>query len=319
MTRITLWMLSACLFVFVTGSSLVSGQTFPTKPIRIVVGDVGGSTDFVGRIIAQGITGPMGQPVIVQNRGGSDLPQVVASSQPDGYTLLLNGSTVWLLPYLQDNAPYDPVRDFSPITLITSAPQVLVMHPSAPVKSVKELIALAKAKPGELNFSSSPAGGSSHLAGELFKAMAGVKITWIGYKGSGPALIALLGGEVQMSFTSPISATQQVKAGKLRALAVTSPEPSALSPGLPAIAETLPGYESRSVQGIWAPAKTPVPVIRRLNQEIVRALNQPDVKQKVFANGSEVVGDSPEQFSAMIKNDMARMGKVIKDAHIHID
>ena len=296
-----------------------SGQSFPNKPIRIVVGEPGGSTDFLARLIAQNAAGPLGQPVIVQNRGGTDLQQVVANATPDGYTLLLNGSTVWLQPYLQDNVNYDPIKDFAPITMTTAAPQVLVVHPSSPVKSVKELIALAKSKPGGLNFSSSPAGGSSHLAGELFKYMAGVNIVWVPYKGSGPALIALLGGDVQMSFTSPVSASPHVKSGKLRALAVTSPEPSSLSPGLPPIAETLPGYESRSVQGIWAPGKTPAPVVKTLNQEIVRALARPEVKQKVVDFGSEVVANSPEQFGAMIKADMARMGKVIKAAGIHVD
>ncbi len=297
-----------------------AAQSFPQKPIRILAGEPGGSTDFVARLVAQGISPSLGQPVIVQNHGGSDLPQLVARSAPDGYTLLLNGSTVWLLPYLQDNAPYDPVRDFAPITLITSAPQVLVVHPSSPVNSVQELIALAKAKPGSLNFSSSPAGGSSHLAGELFKSMAGVNIVWVPYKGSGPALLALLSGEVQITFATPLSAAPHIKSGKLRALAVTSPEPSALSPGLPTVATSgVPGYESRSIQAIWAPARTPAAVVRRLNQEMVRALNHPVTKQRVFDNGSEIVADTPADAVAVIKADMNRMGKVLKAAHIRVE
>ena len=297
-----------------------AAQSFPQKPIRILAGEPGGSTDFVARLVAQGISPSLGQPVIVQNHGGSDLPQLVARSAPDGYTLLLNGSTVWLLPYLQDNAPYDPVRDFAPITLITSAPQVLVVHPSSPVNSVQELIALAKAKPGSLNFSSSPAGGSSHLAGELFKSMAGVNIVWVPYKGSGPALLALLSGEVQITFATPLSAAPHIKSGKLRALAVTSPEPSALSPGLPTVAASgVPGYESRSIQAIWAPARTPAAVVRRLNQEMVRALNHPVTKQRVFDNGSEIVADTPADAVAVIKADMNRMGKVLKAAHIRVE
>ena len=297
-----------------------AAQSFPQKPIRILAGEPGGSTDFVARLVAQGISPSLGQPVIVQNHGGSDLPQLVARSAPDGYTLLLNGSTVWLLPYLQDNAPYDPVRDFAPITLITSAPQVLVVHPSSPVNSVQELIALAKAKPGSLNFSSSPAGGSSHLAGELFKSMAGVNIVWVPYKGSGPALLTLLSGEVQITFATPLSAAPHIKSGKLRALAVTSPEPSALSPGLPTVAASgVPGYESRSIQAIWAPARTPAAVVRRLNQEMVRALNHPVTKQRVFDNGSEIVADTPADAVAVIKADMNRMGKVLKAAHIRVE
>ena len=318
-TRFILWMISIGTVAFCAGAAF--GQDYPNKPVRFVVGSAGGSTDFMARLIAPGLSGSLGQPVIVQNRGGSGLPQtLVASALPDGYTLLLNGSPVWLLPFLQDKVSYDPVLDFVTITLTTSSPNVLVVHPSMSANSVKELIALAKAKPGQLNFSSSPAGSSPHLAGELFKSMAGVNMVWVPYKSASPALIALLGGEVQLMFATPLSAAPHVKAGRLRALAVTSPRPTPVAPGLPTVAASgLPGYESRSMQAVWAPAKTPASIIKRLNEEIVRVLNQPEVKQKVFDFGSEVVGNSPAEALAIIKADMARMGRVIRDAGIRAE
>jgi tripartite-type tricarboxylate transporter receptor subunit TctC len=224
------------------------------------------------------------------------------------------------MPFLQSNTGYDPVRDFSPITLVTSAPNVLVVHPATPAHTVRELIALAKARPGTLNFSSSPAGGTSHLAGELFKAMAGIDIVWVPYKGAGPALVALVGGEVQVMFGNPLAVAPHLKANRLRALAVTTPEPSALAPGLPTVASSgLPGYESRAMQGIWAPAKTPAAVVQRLNQEVLRALSVPEIRQKILDSGAEPAGSSPEEFAELIKSDMARMGKVIKNAGIHVE
>jgi len=300
-------------------ANVVRADTYPSKPIRIVAGEAGGSTDFMSRLVAPGLAASMGQPVIVQNRGGNGLPQsLVANASPDGYTLLLNGSPVWLLPFLQDKVAYDPIRDFFVITLTSSSPNVLVVHPSMPATSVKDLIALAKAKPGQLNYSSSPAGSTPHLAAELFKSMAGIKMLWVPYKSASPALVALLGGEVQLMFATPLSAAPHVKTSRLRALAVTSPEPTALAPGLPTVASAgLPGYETRSMQAIWAPAKTPSAISRRLNEEIVRVLNQPEMKRKVFEFGSEVVACSPAEALSIIKADMARMGKVIRDTGAH--
>ena len=308
------WMFAAAMIA----AGAACAETFPDKPVRIVCGEPGGSTDFMARVIAPGLAKSLGQPVIVQNRGGNGLPQaLVANALPDGYTLLLNGSPVWLLPFLQEHVSYDPIRDFATVTLTTSAPNVLVVHPSLPAQSVAELIALAKARPGQLNFGSSPAGSSPHLAAELFKSMAGINLVWVPYKSAGPALIALLGGEVQLMFATTLSAAPHVKGGRLRALAVTSPQPTALAPGLPTVsASGLPGYESRSMQAVWAPAKTPAAVVKRLNEDIVRALNQPDVKQKIFDYGSEVVGTTPAEGTAIIKADMARLGKVIKDGGI---
>jgi len=231
--------------------------------------------------------------------------------------LLAAGTALWLLPLMQ-KVPYDPVKDFSPISVVTSAPNVLVVHPGVPANSVKELVALAKAKPGMLNYGSSVVGTSSHLATELFKAMAGVDIVRVGYKGGGPARTALLAGEVQMVFAGAEATLMSlVKSGKLRALAVTSPQPSVLAPGLPTVAASgVPGYESGSLDCIFAPAKTPPSIILRLNQEIVRVINQSEVKQKLFNAGVETVGSSPEELAAKIKSEMARLGNILKDISI---
>jgi len=293
------------------------GQNYPAKPIRIVTGAAGGGGDFASRLVVQAISGPLGQPVIVDNRSGSLLAaEAVSKAPPDGYTLTVQGAVLWILPLLY-KAPYDAVRDFAPISLMLREVSVLAVHPSLPAKSVKELIALAKAKPGELSYSSSQVGGQSHLAMELFKSMAGADIVHIPYKGAGAATIGLLSGQVQLMINSAPPMMPHVKAGKLRALAVTSAEPSLLVPGLPTVAATgLPGYESVSMTCILAPAKTPAAVINRLNQEIVRALNQPDIKSRFLSAGAETVGSSPEELAATIKADQARMDKIIKDAGI---
>ena len=272
---------------------------------------------MAARLIAQGISGPLGQPVVVENRPPFITTETVAKAPPDGYSMLLNGSIVWVLPLLQKNVPWDPLRDFSPLTLVSSAPLTLVVHPSLPVKSVKELIALAKARPGKLDYSSAGQGVPPQIAAELFKSMAGVNIVSVNYKGSGEALTALIAGEVQVAFGNAAPVTPHITSGKLRALAVTSSEPSKLAPGLPTVAASgLPGYEYVSVIVMLAPAKTPEAIIRRLNQEIVRALNNPDVKQKFLDFGVESRSSSPEELAATVKTDMARMGKVIKDAGI---
>lgn len=303
------------------GADVVSGQTYPNKPIRMVTSAAGGSADFAARLIAQGLTGDLGQQVVVDNRGGSVSTSVgiVAKAPPDGYTLLLYASSLWIAPLLQQ-VPYDPVRDFSPIILAASSPYILVVHPAVPATSVKELIALAKAKMGELNYGSSGLGTANHLAAELFNAMAGVNIVHVPYKGAGPALNALIGGQLQLMFPSAGSVTSHIKSGRLRALGVTSAEPSALAPGLPTVAASgVPGYESLLIMGIFAPAGVPAALIKRLNQEIVKVLQKADVKEKLFNSGVEAVGGSPEQLAVSVKSEMARLGKVIKDAGIRAD
>ena len=289
-----------------------SGQIYPNKPIRIVTAPPGGGGDTVARLIAQNISISLGQPVVVDNRGGVVSADIVAKARPDGYTLLSYGAEVWLRPFLQSNTPYDPVRDYAPITLSLSSPGILVVHPSLPVKSVKELIAYAKTRNGELNYAMSTIGASQHLAAELFKVMAGVNITRVAYKGSAPANNSLLAGETHLAFPPAPSVMPYVKSGKLTALAITSSTPSALAPGIPTLsASGLTGFHTTSVYGMLAPAGTPVKIINQLNQEIVRGINKADVKEKFFNLGLEVVGNTPEQFAVMIKSEMARMGKVI--------
>jgi len=261
-----------------------------------------------------------GQPVIVENRGGSGVIPIdtAAKALPDGHTLLVFGSALWLLPFIQ-NVSYS-VRDFSPITLAVTTPLLLVVHPSLPVKSVKELVAVAKAKPGALNYASGIAGSATHLPAELFKAMAGVNIVRVAYKGGGPALIAVLGGEAQVMFATSSGAGPHVSSGRLRALAVTSAQPSALFPDLPTVAASgLPGYDAASIMCVFAPARTPAALVSRLNQEIVRILNTPNVKERFIRAGSEVVAGSPEQLAATMNADVARLGKVIKDAGIRAE
>ena len=298
--------------------SLASAQSYPARPVRIVTGGTGSNSDFAARVIAQALTGALRQQVIVENRpSGVILGEIVAKASPDGYTLLVSGSSFWLAPFLQPKLPWDPVKDFAPVILAASAPNLVVVHPSMTVKSVTELIALAKARAGELDYASGSTGSTPHLAAELFKAMAGVDITRINYKGSGPAINDLLGGRVPLMFPAAGSVIPHVKAGRLRALAVTSAQPSALVPGLPTVAASgVPGYEFASLTGMFAPVKTPRALIDRLNQETASALNRTDVKERFLISGVEAVGSSPEQFGAIVRGEMARLGKVIKDAGI---
>ena len=312
--RFMVSMFPVCMMVSSIG--MVSGQDYPNKPVRMVTSAAGGGADLMARLIAQGLTVGLGQQVVVENRGGvaTIAAQVVAKAPPDGYTLLFYGSSFWLLPFLE-NTPYDPVRDFSPITWAVSLPNVLVVHPSLPVKSVKELIALAKARPGVLNYSSGTTGSATQLASELFKVMADINVVAIPFKGAGPALYSLLAGEVEFRFATPSTVMSHVKLGRLRALAVTSAQPSALVPGLPTVAASgLPGYESVSINAMFAPAATPAAVINRLNQETVRFLKRADTREQLLAIGVDVVANSPEEFAAAMKADMAKMGKLIKDA-----
>ncbi len=300
------------------GSGTASGQEFPTKPIRMITSAPGGGTDFATRVIAQGMTANLGMQVIVDNRpSGIIIGDIVAKSAPDGYTMFLNGSAFWLQPFLQANTPYDPVKDFSPITLATRSPNVLVVNAALPVHTVAELIALAQAKPGQLNYGSSSAGTPTHLGAELFKAMTGLNIVRVAYKGNGPALNALVAGEVQLMFANAASVTPHVRSGRLRALAVASKVPTKLVPGLPTIvAAGLPGYESESVYGVFGPAKMPRGIVQRLNREMVRVLSSPEASERLFRAGMEAVGSTPDELAATMKTDMKSMGKVIRDAGI---
>ena len=303
-------------------ASVVWGQSFPTKPIRIVAGLPGAGSDLVARLIASGITEGLGQPMIVENRPGGIIPrEIVQKAPPDGYTLLITANGLWLEPFMAGSrVPYDAVRDFAPVSMLTNAPNILIVHASVAANSVKELIALAQARPGVLNCSTAATASSSHLAFELFKAMTGVNIVRIPYKGNLPAVTDLLAGQVQLSFATPAAVGPFAKSGKLKILAVTSAQPSALFPGLPTVAASgLPGYESGTNTGLFAPAKTPAAVIRRLNQEVVRVLNMPEVKERILATGVDVVAGSPAQLAAAMKAEMTGLGKVIKDAGIRVE
>ena len=293
-------------------------QQYPVKPVRIVASEAGGGGDFVARTLAQGLAAAFGQPVVVENRGGGVIAgDLVARSAPDGYTLLLYGNTFWLLPLMRSQVPYDPARDFLPVSLATRAPTVLVVHTSVPVKSVKELIALARARPGQLNYASAATGTSNHLAAELFKYMAKVDIVRVSYRGMASALSSVMSGQVQVMFTIGAGVTAQIHSGRLRALAVSSLEPSPLFPGLPTVASAgLPGFEVLARFGLFAPAATPPAIVARLNQEIVRFLHLPETRERLVSAGVEVVGSAPEALAAAIKDEIARMQNVIRSAGI---
>ena len=316
--RPILGMLLFSVMILIAG--VASGQSYPTKPIRIFTFGVGGASDFTARLIAQGITGPLGQPVVVENRPTGVIPgDIVAKAPPDGYSLLVVGGTFWNGPLLQAT-PYDPIRDFSPITLANRSPLFVTVHPSLPVKSIKELIALAKGRPGVLNYASDGAGGPPHLAAEYFKSMAGVDIVGIRYKSGASQMAELIGGHVQLIFGNAAQVTLHIKSAKLRALAVTSAQPSVLAPNLPTVsASGLPGYEVDTMTGAFSPAKTPDAIIKRLNQEMVRYLKTVEARDRFLGINVEAVGTSPEEFGTVVRSEMARMEKVVKSAGIRGD
>jgi tripartite-type tricarboxylate transporter receptor subunit TctC len=282
----------------------------------MLTSEAGGGSDFVARLLAQGMTTHLGQRVVVDNRG-IIAAEIAAAAQADGYTILLYGSPLWLSPFLRERLPYDPVRDYAPVSVVVSTPNIVVVHPAVAAQNISELVALAKAKPGSLNYSSASTGSTQHLAAELFKRMSGTDIVRIPYKGSGPALNAVIAGQVQLMFPSAGSAMPHVRSNRLRALAVTTAQPSALVPGLPTVASSgLPGYESVSPFGVFAPLKTPPAVIARLHRDIVLALNDSDIKARFAGGGVETVGSPPAALAALLKSEMAKWGKLIREAGI---
>jgi tripartite-type tricarboxylate transporter receptor subunit TctC len=289
--------------------------------VRLVVPfPAGGSTDIISRTLGQKLSEMWGQPVVIDNRpGGSTIigTDVVAKSAPNGYTLLVMPASFAIVPSLIDKLPYDPVKDFEPIALINTTPLVVVVNLSLQAKSIQELIALAKARPGALNFGSAGAGGSNHLAGELFNVMAGVRIVHIPYKGNAPALTDLLGGHVDLVFNGLTSALPLIKAGKLRALAVTSLTRSGALPDTPTLDEVgLKGFQAVAWNGLSAPARTPKDVIRRINADVLKVIRSPEFVEHLKAEGSDPVGDSPEQFAAFLREETAKWNKVIQFANI---
>ena len=300
---------------------VAQAQPFPSKAVRLVVPfPAGGSTDIISRTLGQKLSEMWGQPVVIDNRpGGSTIiaTDVVAKSAPNGYTLLVATAPFATVPSLIDKLPYDPAKDFEPITLINTTPLVVVVNLSLQAKSIQELIALAKASPGALNFGSAGAGGSNHLAGELFNVMAGVRMVHIPYKGNAPALTDLVGGHVDLLFNGLTSALPLIKAGKLRALAVTSLTRSGALPGIPTLDEVgLKGFQAVAWNGLCAPARTPKDVIRRINADVLKVIRSPELVERLKAEGSDPVGDSPEQFAAFLREETARWRKVIEFANI---
>jgi tripartite-type tricarboxylate transporter receptor subunit TctC len=291
---------------------------YPDKPIRMLVGFApGGGTDTTARTIAQPLSEALGQQVVVDNRAGAAgniATDIASKSPPDGYTVLMGTiAALAINPSLYKKLPFDPIRDFEPITLAVSSTNVLAVHPSVPVKNVRELIALAKSQPGKLSYGSSGVGGAGHLAGVLFDSTAGTRMVHIPYKGGAPAMIALISGEVQLVFATAETAVPQIKSGKIRALGVTIAKRTALLPDLPTIAEAgLPGYEANNWYGILVPAKTPHAIVERLNREIVKILTSPAIKEQLFRQGLDASPSTPKEFAAYIKSETAKWGKVVQ-------
>ena len=292
-------------------------QSYPDKPIRLVVPySPGGPVDIVARLTGQKLSESLKQQIVVDNRaggGGNIAVEIVAKSPPDGYTLLMgaNGTNA-INPNLYPNLAVKPARDLAPITMVASSPMILVAHPSVQAASIKELVALAKSRPGTINFASSGSGSTAHLSSELFKSMTGIEIVHVPYKGAGPALTDLVGGQVQIMFTGVSSTLPYVKAGRLKALGVSSEKRLAILPDVPTVGEGIPGYEVMTWYGVFAPAKTPQPIIDKLNQALAKIFATPDARERLAALGAEPVTMSPDQFAAAVRKELAKWAQVIK-------
>ena len=297
---------------------------FPNKPIRLIVPfAAGGTTDILGRVAAAELSKAFGTQAIVENRsgaGGNIGAEVVAKAAPDGYTLLVcTVGTHGINQALYNKLPFDPVKDFEPVTLLATVPNVLVVHPSVKANNVTELIALAREKPGKLNYASSGNGTSIHLSAELFKSMTRTFMTHIPYRGSAPAITDLMGGQADLMFDNLPTALPFIKSGKLRALGVTTTKASVALPGVPPIADTLPGYEASSWFGIVAPAGTPKDIVQKINQALAKALQNPDVRERLINQGAEPIGNTPEQFGDYIKAELLKWSKVVKASGAKVD
>jgi tripartite-type tricarboxylate transporter receptor subunit TctC len=299
-------------------------QGYPSKPVRFVVGfPAGGATDVVARTISQKLGESLGQPVLVDNRGGAASnigAELVATSPKDGHTIFMGTVSTSINPSLYKKLAYDPLRDFTPVSRVSSTPFLFVVHPSLPARSVKEFIALAKSKPGELNYGSAGSGSGGHLFVEMFGSMAHVKLTQVPYKGAAPATTATLSGETLFMFDNIVTTLPLAKAGKLRALAVTTATRSAAAPDMLTIAEAgLPGYDANAWFGVFAPAGTPQPVINRLNTEIVRIVKLPEMRERFLALGAEPVGSTAQEFGAFFRNEVEKWAKVVKTSGAQVD
>ena len=305
-------------------TSTGSGQAYPNKPIRmIVISAPGGSTDILSRGVGRALTESMGQTIVLDNKpggGGIIATETVAKAPPDGYTILMSNTSHSVLPSLHAKLPYDPIKDFAPVSLVALTHSLLLVNPALPVKSVRELIELARAQPGKLNYASGTTGASAHFGAELLKLMAKVNIVQVPYKGTAGQLTALIAGEVQMSFVTMPSALPHINAGRLRVLAIGSPRRSPTLPDVPTVAESgLPGFDIGAWNGILAPARTPPAIIARLNAEIVKMTNDPVTKEHASSQGAELVSDTPQEFAVYIKAQIARFAQVVKATGMRAD
>lgn len=314
-------MLALCLGVAVTGACATG--TWPSKQIRLIVPfPPGGATDTIARLVAQKLSVKWSRQIIVDNRPGAGTiiaSDLAAKSPSDGYTLLIVTAAFAVNPSLYSKLPYDVEKDFAPITLISSAPNLLVINPKLPVSSVQQLIDYAKSHPDTINFASAGNGTSNHIAGEMFKSMTGVQIAHVPYKGDAPSITDLIGGQVQMLFIGLAPVSDYIKSGRLKALAISTLRPSPLAPGLPTVAATVPGFESAVWNGLVAPKRTPPEVIQRIQSDIAAVLAEQDTRDRILSFGFEPVGDTPAQFGAYLKQEMQRSAKVVRDAGIKVE
>ena len=313
--------LAVCLAA-VSGYS--SAQDFPSKPLRLVVGSTpGGGTDISARLIAPKMSEQLGQQVVVENRPGATTTigvNYVVRSAPDGYTMLMGVSSLAINPHILKNVPYDALKDLAPVTQVLVAPNIMVAHPSLPIRTVKDLVAFARARPGQLNFAAGGAGSSQHLAIELFLYMTGTKIVHVPYKGQGMALIDVVAGQVPLMMANVISALPHVRSARLRALGVTGSKRTTVAPDIPTIAEVgVPGYEVLQWYGVLAPAATPREIIGRLHGVIAHAVQDPKIRERIVADAGEPVGNTPDEFSAILRADYKKWGDVIRKAGIRVD
>jgi len=315
----------AALSLACVAAPVLAQASYPNKTVKLIVPfPPGGGNDVIGRVIAQKLTDRWGQTVVVENRAGANGIvglQALTQAAPDGYTLAVGAAgPLAVNPSLYARLPYDPLKDFTPITNLVNFPLLLVTHPSVPAKNVRELVAFAKSKPGQLSYASPGSGNSGHLAGELFNTMAGVQTVHIPYKGQGPALTDLVAGQVQMLYSSIPSVIQQVRNGQLRGLAVGSAKRLPSLPDIPTISESgVPGYEAYSWVGLVAPANTPADIVRKIHRDVAEILNDKEVADKLNQQGALPVGDTPEEFTLYIKNEIVKWGKVVRDANIKAD
>jgi tripartite-type tricarboxylate transporter receptor subunit TctC len=310
---------------FAAGASLSAAQGYPAKPVKLILPfPAGGPTDIVARLIGQRLTEAWGQQVVVDNRaggGGVIAGQIASKSPADGYTIFLGGITTLVLStYTHKNRPYDAQRDFQPVTLATKQPLLLQVHPTVPVKSLKDYLALAKSRPGEINYATSGPGGSGHLAGEYLKLMTKINIVHVPYRGAPPAINDLIAGQVQSMFGAPLAVMGHIRSGKIRAIAITGDKRSAALPEVPTFAESgLPGYDASTWNGIMVPTGTPRAIIERLNSDIVKILHAPANQERLSSDGSVAIGSTPEEFAAFIKGEHAKWSRVVREANIRAE